>query len=80
MDGRPLDTAPTPSDEQNLIGFMDESKARWQELLKETEEDDVARLQHGYWTFAFSIVDAPPCGARWKNRDQRACAIVCSQM
>jgi hypothetical protein len=60
MNGRPLDTTPPPSDEQNLIDFMAASKARWQERLKEVDEDDVARLQHGYWAFAFSIVGAPP--------------------
>jgi len=58
MDGKPLNTSPSPSDEQNLIDFMAASKARWQERLQEVEEDDIARLHHGYWTFAFSILGA----------------------
>ena len=61
IDGRPVDTTPTKSDGDMLREFMAASKARWQERLKEVDEDDVARLQHGYWTFAFSIVGAPPC-------------------
>jgi len=56
MHGRPLDTTPSPSDEQQLREFMVVSKARWQERLNEVEEDDVARLKLGYWAFAFSIV------------------------
>ena len=56
IDGRPLDTSPTQSDERQLHGFMAASKARWQERLHEVEEDDVARLRRGYWAFAFSIV------------------------
>lgn len=58
MDGRPLDTSPTQSDEQQLREFMAASKERWQERLEEVDEEDVARLKHGYWAFAFSIVGA----------------------
>ncbi|MCY3980074.1 MAG: putative DNA binding domain-containing protein [Chloroflexi bacterium] len=60
MDGRPLDTVPAQSDEEQLREFMNASEARWQERLDEVEEDDVARLRNGYWVFAFSIVGASP--------------------
>lgn len=60
MDGRPLDTTPTPSEEDQLREFMQASKERWQERLQEVNEDDVARLKHGYWAFAFSIVGERP--------------------
>ena len=56
ISGRPLDTSPTQSNEQQLREFMAASKARWQERLDDVEEDDVARLRRGYWAFAFSIV------------------------
>ncbi len=61
MDGRPMDTTPTPSEEDMLSEFMQASKERWQERLEEaqTDEDDVARLKHGYWAFAFSILGIP---------------------
>ena len=54
--GRPVDSSPSQSNEQQLREFMVASKARWQERLHEVEEDDVARLRRGYWAFAFSIV------------------------
>ena len=60
MNGRLLDTTPSPSEEDKLREFMRESKERWQERLQEVEEDDVARLKHGYWAFAFSVLDAQP--------------------
>ncbi len=56
INGRPVDTSPTQSNEQQVREFMVASKARWQERLHEVEEDDVARLRRGYWAFAFSIV------------------------
>ena len=65
MDGRPMDTAPAPSEEDRLREFMRASKARWQERLEEVDEDDVARLRHGYWEFAFSIVGA----STWPTRN-----------
>lgn len=60
IDGRPMDTTPTKSEEEKLREFMAASKARWQERLQEVDEDDVARLKHGYWAFGFAIVDAQP--------------------
>ncbi len=57
IDGRPVNTTPNQSNERNLREFMAASKARWQGRLNEVEEEDVARLQNGYWAFAFSIVD-----------------------
>lgn len=56
INGRPVDTSPIQSNEQQLREFMAASKARWQEQLHEVEEDDVARLRGGYWAFAFLIV------------------------
>ena len=56
INGRPMDTSPTQSNEQQLREFMAASKARWQERLDDVEKDDVARLRRGYWAFAFSIV------------------------
>ena len=68
MDGRPTDTTPTPSEEDQLREFMRTSNERWQERLEEegTDEDDVARLQHGYWAFAFSLLEVPT----WSNREE----------
>ncbi|MCY4540727.1 MAG: putative DNA binding domain-containing protein [Chloroflexi bacterium] len=60
INGRPVDTSPTQSNEQQLREFMAASKARWRERLDEVEEDDIARLRHGYWAFAFSIVGVNP--------------------
>jgi len=59
MDGRPMDTTPPPSEEDKFLEFMRASKERWQELLEEIDEDDVARLKHGYWAFGFSLLGAP---------------------
>ena len=68
MDGRPMDIIPTPSEEDQLREFMRASKERWQERLEEAhaDEDDVARLKHGYWAFAFSILGIPT----WHNREE----------
>ncbi len=63
IDGRPMDTTPTKSEENKLREFMAASKARWQERLNEVDDDDVARLSRGYWVFAFSIVD----GVTWQT-------------
>ena len=63
MDGRPMDTTPTKSEEDKLREFMATSKARWQERVNEVDDDDVSRLPYGYWAFAFSIVGAP----RWQT-------------
>lgn len=58
MDGIPSEASATPSEEDQLREFMATSKERWQELLEEaqTDEDDVARLKHGYWACAFSLL------------------------
>lgn len=56
INGRPVDTSPTQSNELQLREFMAASKTRWQERLHEVDEDDVARLRSGYWAFAFSIL------------------------
>lgn len=63
IDGRPMDTTPTKSEENKLREFMAESKARWQEQIHEFDEYDVARLSLGYWVFAFLIVD----GVTWQT-------------
>lgn len=64
IDGRPLNTTPTQSDEEKMREFMAASKARWQERLNEVDDDDVARLRHGYWAFGFTIVG----GISWPTR------------
>ena len=71
IDGRPMDTTPTKSEEEKIREFMAASKARWQERLEEVDEDDVARLKQGYWAFAFSIVGAP----RWQTLNDLRCAL-----
>ena len=60
MDGRPVDATPPESNRQQLLDFMASSKSRWQARLDDVAEDDVARLRHGYWAFAFSIVGDTP--------------------
>ena len=65
IDGRPMDTVPAKSEEDKLREFMAASKSRWQERLNEVDKDDVARLQHGYWAFGFSIVGANA----WQTRN-----------
>lgn len=76
MDGRPLDTTPTPSEEDQLREFMRESKERWQERLQEVDEDDVARLKHGYWAFAFSILGVPDWSSLIDLRENLRCAAL----
>lgn len=61
IDGRPLDTSPSPSDDQDLIEFMAASKERWQKRLHDLKYDHVAHLRDGHWTFAFSILGAARC-------------------
>ena len=64
------------NEEQRCASSWRLSKARWQERLDEVEEDDVARLRHGYWAFAFSIVgeSAWPTLRRLEARAGRSAA------
>ena len=61
IDGRPMDTTPTKSEEDKLREFMAASKVRWQERLRGLEDDDVAHLHLGYWAAGFSILNGNPC-------------------
>ena len=44
-----------PSIEEKLMQFRNESLDRWSALVSETDEDDTARLDHGYFAVTFSL-------------------------
>jgi hypothetical protein len=61
----------TPIDE--VRKWMDESIARWKEVISETEEDSDARFPHGHFAIGYQLRGAftPPTGSALRDLMQR---------
>ena len=64
--------APSPDAFAELFSFCDESRKRWEELVKPLPEGAAARFPHGYYEMAFSPIGAVPAGNLTELRNRLA--------